>query len=89
MEREIAILIKLIHAINRIRKAIDELPLGRRQVFVLSRFEGLKNKEIAEKLGISVKTVENQIGSALKYMRKQLTDYLPLFIVLFLEKFLS
>jgi RNA polymerase sigma-70 factor (ECF subfamily) len=51
-------------------------------VFKLSRFEELKYAEIAEQLNISVKTVENQMGKALKIMRDQLKDYLPLLIVL-------
>ena len=51
-------------------------------VFKLSRFEELKYAEIAEQLNISVKTVENHMGKALKIMREQLKDYLPLILVL-------
>jgi RNA polymerase sigma-70 factor (ECF subfamily) len=67
---------------DRIYKALNKLPEQCRLVFKLSRFEELKYSEIAEQLNISVKTVENQMGKALKIMREQLKDYLPLLIVL-------
>jgi RNA polymerase sigma-70 factor, ECF subfamily len=51
-------------------------------VFKLSRFEELKYQEIADQLEISIKTVENHMGKALKIMREQLRDYLPLVIIL-------
>lgn len=62
-------------------QAISKLPDRCREVFELSRFENLKNKEIAEKLGITEKTVENQITKALKVLRKELKDFLPLFLM--------
>lgn len=62
----------------RLRAAINDLPEQCRIVFQLSRFEELKYKEIAAQLGISVKTVENQIAKALKRLRVQLAEYLPL-----------
>ena len=68
---------------QKIREAIDHLPLERRKVFILSRYEGLTYIQIAGKLGISVKTVENQMGKALKSLREELSDYLP-FLILFL-----
>jgi RNA polymerase sigma-70 factor (ECF subfamily) len=67
---------------ERIYKALNKLPEQCRLVFKLSRFEELKYAEIAKQLDISVKTVENQMGKALKIMREQLKDYLPLLIVL-------
>ena len=67
---------------TKIYKAMDKLPEQCRLVFKLSRFEELKYSEIAEQLNISIKTVENQMGKALKIMRDQLKDYLPLLIVL-------
>lgn len=66
----------------RIKVAMAELPEQCRLVFKLSRFEELKYAEIAEQLNISVKTVENHMGKALKIMREQLKDYLPLILVL-------
>lgn len=65
---------------NKIHSALNSLPEQCGTVFKLSRFENLKYSEIAEKLGISVKTVENHMGKALKIMRENLKDYLPLLI---------
>jgi RNA polymerase sigma-70 factor, ECF subfamily len=67
---------------RQIYKAMEKLPEQCRLVFKLSRFEELKYAEIAGQLNISIKTVENQMGKALKIMRDQLKDYLPLLIVL-------
>jgi RNA polymerase sigma-70 factor (family 1) len=77
---------KLLEAkeLNRqINEAIAGLPEQCGLVFKLSRFENLKYSEIAEQLEISVKTVENHMGKALKILRVQLKDYLPLVIWLF------
>ncbi|MCK5208094.1 MAG: RNA polymerase sigma-70 factor [Cyclobacteriaceae bacterium] len=63
--------------------AISAMPPKRQEIFRLSREMGLKNKEIAEKLQISIKTVENQMGQALKYLREELSEYRML-IFLFL-----
>jgi RNA polymerase sigma-70 factor, ECF subfamily len=60
--------------------AVNELPPECQKVFMHSRFDALRNKEIAEKLKISVKTVENQISKALKILRVRLKDYLPLLL---------
>ena len=68
---------------QKIRQTIDQLPLERRKIFIMSRYDGLKYQEIADKLGISIKTVENQMGSALKYLRTELADYLPWVILFF------
>lgn len=69
----------------KINTAIDSLPEQCGNVFRLSRFENLKYGEIAERLEISVKTVENHMGKALKILREQLKDYLPaLFWLLFI-----
>ncbi len=51
---------------------IQQLPPKCREIFLISREEGLSYKEIAERLDISVKTVENQIGIALKKLRERL-----------------
>jgi RNA polymerase sigma-70 factor (ECF subfamily) len=67
---------------GRITAALEKLPEQCRLVFKLSRFEELKYSEIADQLNISVKTVENHMGKALKIMREQLKEYLPLIIVL-------
>lgn len=65
-----------------IRVAIDKLPERCREIFIKSRIEGKKYREIAEELDLSVNTVENQMGIALKKLRMELKDYLPLFLFL-------
>lgn len=60
---------------EEISKAIDSMPEKRKEIFRLSREEGLKYKEIAGELNISVKTVEAQMGLALKHLRKKLNKY--------------
>lgn len=61
---------------QKVTDFIEQLPDRRRTIFKLSRFEGLKNREIAEKLGISIKTVEAQMTEALRFLSKKLKDYL-------------
>jgi RNA polymerase sigma-70 factor (ECF subfamily) len=67
---------------HRIQTAMNELPEQCRTIFQMSRFEELKYREIADSLGISVKTVENQMGKALKVLRLKLVEYLPVFWLL-------
>jgi RNA polymerase sigma-70 factor, ECF subfamily len=63
--------------------AINAMPPKRQEIFRMSRELGLKNKEIAQKLDISIKTVENQMGQALKYLKDALGEYqLPILICL-------
>ncbi|VAW23368.1 RNA polymerase ECF-type sigma factor [hydrothermal vent metagenome] len=66
---------------QKIDDAIKNLPSGCAEIFQLSRNEGLKYSEIAEKLNISVKTVETQISRALKKLRAELKDYLIVVII--------
>jgi RNA polymerase sigma-70 factor (ECF subfamily) len=61
---------------NEIYNALAELPEGSRNIFKMSRFEGKKYKEIAEELGISIKTVETQMSKALKHMKGKLIKYI-------------
>lgn len=61
---------------EKIEKAIAMLPKDRRRIFLKSRNEGMKYKEIAEELGISIKTVETQMGRSLKYLREVFKDEL-------------
>ena len=63
-----------------IDKTIDQLPNRCRIIFILNRFENLSYKDIGERLGISIKTVENQISKALKILRETLGPFLGLFI---------
>jgi len=66
---------------TEIKKAIADLPEQCGKVFLLSRDEGLSYKEIAESLDISVKTVENHIGKALKLLREALKPYLTILLI--------
>ena len=65
---------------ENIQKAIENRPETYRETFAMSRFGEKTNVQIAEKLGISVKTVEYRISQALKILRFKLKDYLPLLI---------
>jgi RNA polymerase sigma-70 factor (ECF subfamily) len=67
---------------SRFRKALSDLPEQCRTVFQLSRFEELKYREIAGRLGISEKTVEHHMGKALRVLRTKLADFLVLLLLL-------
>lgn len=71
---------------SKITEAVENLPVHCKRVFSMSRYEGLKNSEIASQLNISEKTVEAHITKALKILRAELQYYLSLsaFIHLFL-----
>ena len=69
---------------EKINVAIQNMPPQRKRIFEMSRFEGLKYKEIAAHLNISIKTVENHMGSAMKFLRIELKDYLHLAVVIYL-----
>ncbi|WP_345231947.1 RNA polymerase sigma-70 factor [Olivibacter ginsenosidimutans] len=74
---------------RELTKALGLLPEKCRIIFQMSRFEELKYQEIADRLEISIKTVENQMGKALKILRFALADYLPLLIYCLLHLFLG
>jgi len=65
---------------KEIHQAINELPDKCREIFKMNRFDGLKYAEIAEILNISEKTVETQMGRALKKLRIRLKPLLPLIV---------
>ena len=67
---------------EELNKAINDLPEKCREIFTMSRFDQLKYSEIADILGISIKTVETQMGRALKKLREQLVHLIS--IILFL-----
>ena len=67
-----------------IQKSLEKLSPRCREIFELSRLNGLSNQEISGKLGISKRTVELQISNSLKVLRKELVDYLPLWLVIWL-----
>lgn len=67
---------------DRILQLIEELPLARKNIFRLSRLEHLTNKEIADRLSISEKTVETQVNRSLQFLREKLSS--DLFLACFL-----
>lgn len=68
----------------RIWKAIDRLPEKCREIFLLSKRDGLSNQEIADELDISIKTVKNQLTKALSRLREDLSDRQKPFFLPFL-----
>jgi len=66
---------------QKIDAAIDQLPEQCGKIFKMSRYENLKYQQIADAMGLSVKTVENQMGKALKILRTELKEYMPLLIL--------
>ncbi|MFA4851710.1 MAG: RNA polymerase sigma-70 factor [Bacteroidales bacterium] len=66
---------------QKINSAIEELPEKCREIFVMSRYDNLKYKEIADKLQISIKTVETQMSKALQHMRERLVDYITIIVM--------
>lgn len=68
---------------NKIYEAMNQLPGACKNIFVASRFEGKKYKEIADEFQISIKTVESQMSKALKILREKLVDYLVVIATLF------
>jgi RNA polymerase sigma-70 factor (ECF subfamily) len=66
-----------------INRAVTTLPEKCREIFIKSKLEGKKQKEIAHELNISISTIETQMNIAYKKLREELKDYLPLFLFLF------
>jgi len=77
--------VEILELQTKIDEAVDTLPPERQKIFKLSRYEGLKYKEIADRLGLSVKTVEAQMGKALKALRENLTEYLVILLLVMVE----
>ncbi|MXV50501.1 RNA polymerase sigma-70 factor [Pedobacter sp. HMF7647] len=71
---------------HSLQQALLALPQQCRTIFQLSRFDQLKYRQIAEELGISVKTVENQMGKALKILRVKLAEFLIIIFALILNQ---
>ena len=67
---------------DHLHNAILKLPEQCRIIFQLNRFEGLSYQQVASEMNLSVKTVENQMGKALKRLRVSLAEFLPLIIIL-------
>lgn len=70
---------------GRINRALDDLPDKCKEIFLMNRFDGLKYREVAEKLDISIKTVETQMSRALKTLRERLSDMISVLIFFLLN----
>jgi len=73
---------------KKVKEAIESLPPKCKTIFVLSRYQGMKYREIAETLNISIKTVENQMSIAFDKLRESLKEYasvLPILCFWFLN----
>lgn len=68
---------------DRINSVLDKLPEKSREIFQLNRYQGMKYKDISEKLEISIKTVEAHMSKVLKLLREELKDYLLTFFLVF------
>jgi len=73
----------------KIEKTIQTLPERCREVFVMSRMNGLKNKEIAESLNINIKNVERHLNRAMRSFRENLSEELPIALVILVLKSLD
>lgn len=65
-------------------KTLEKLPEAYRLAFILSRMEGKKNTEIAEIMGVSIRTVERYRNRAIKILKNELKDYLPISLIIML-----
>jgi RNA polymerase sigma-70 factor (ECF subfamily) len=70
----------------QIEKTIQSLPERCREVFILSRLDGLKNREVAERLNISIKNVERHLSRALETFRRDFSNELPMALILLVFK---
>ena len=61
-------------------RAVQQLPGQCRRIFQMNRFEEKKNAQIAQELGLSIRTVETQISKALKILRREPAEFLPLLL---------
>ncbi len=68
---------------EKIDAAIDELPDKRRQIFRMSYLHGMSNKDIAQVMDISVRTVEAQLYKALRFLRHRLERLVLLLVLMF------
>jgi RNA polymerase sigma-70 factor (family 1) len=67
----------------KLDEALQKLPERCREIFIMNKLQGVKQKQIAEKLNISVNTVESQMSIAYKKLYQALKDCLPLFFFIF------
>jgi RNA polymerase sigma-70 factor, ECF subfamily len=69
-----------------IQKGLEKCPPRAREIFEMSRINGLPNQQIADQLGLTKRTVELQISNALKILRTALQEYMPVWMIAWLLK---
>jgi RNA polymerase sigma-70 factor (ECF subfamily) len=79
--------LKLSEVEHHLHLALNKLPEKCRAIFHMSRFEQLKYQEIANQLEISIKTVETHMVKALRILRKEMQEFLPLIAVMLINMF--
>lgn len=68
---------------KRLNQALEKLPKRCREIFIMNKYDGKKQRQIAEELHVSLNTIESQMAIAYKKLREELIDCLPLLIFLF------
>lgn len=81
--------LKMSELEQHLSRALGKLPEKCRAIFQLSRFQELKYQEIATQLDISIKTVETHMGKALRILRKEMKEFLPLIALMLFNMFRS
>lgn len=84
-EWDVSSVIESMELEERIMEVVRSLPEKCREVFEMNRFDGLKYSEIAVRLNISVKTVENQMSKALKILREKLSKFMTILVWLIMQ----
>ncbi len=84
-EYDVSAVIESMELEDKIMEVVRSLPEKCREVFEMNRFDGLKYSEIADRLNISVKTVENQMSKALKILREKLSKYMTILLWLIMQ----
>jgi len=84
-EWDVSSVIESMELEERIMEVVRSLPEKCREVFEMNRFDGLKYSEIAVRLNISVKTVENQMSKALKVLREKLSKFMTILLWLIMQ----
>jgi RNA polymerase sigma-70 factor (ECF subfamily) len=73
---------------DKLNDLIEQLPPQRKKIYQLSKEQGLANKTIAAELGISIKTVEDHLSKASKFIKQNLTEY-GFLALLFIDLFIN
>lgn len=71
-------------ALDTIKGLLEKLPERQREIFELSRFENLSSKEISDRLGITSKTVDNQVSEVIRFLRSRIGNNLGCLLLLLL-----